>query len=185
MKFQLPKRVVLFGTESTGKTSLAHTLAAYFEEPWSAEFVRDFWDLHNGKIGPEDLDAIARGQMANEDRAADHAGRVVFCDTDLLTCTLWNDLLFPGACPAWVRAEAEERARWASLYLLCDTDVPFEPDPQRCFPDMIDRTRARGIWREALLKRRLPVVEIVGDWEFRATLGVSAVETLLEEGRAT
>ena len=33
--------------------------------------------------------------------------RVVFFDTDLLTCTLWNDWLFPGACPAWERGEVE------------------------------------------------------------------------------
>ncbi|RFC43452.1 MAG: Nicotinamide riboside kinase, partial [Verrucomicrobia bacterium] len=39
------KRVVVFGTESTGKTTLAQNLAAHFGAPWAPEFVREFWDV--------------------------------------------------------------------------------------------------------------------------------------------
>jgi HTH-type transcriptional repressor of NAD biosynthesis genes len=173
------KRIVIFGTESTGKTSLAQKLAAYFDEPWSAEFVREFWDIREGKITPPDLGTIALGQIANEDVAAARARRAVFCDTELLTCTLWDDLLFPGACPAWVRAEAEERARGYALYLLCDTDIPFAPDPQRCFPDEAGRAMCRRLWRETLDKRSLPFVEIRGDWAQREATALAAVEAVL------
>ncbi len=174
-----PRRVVIFGTESTGKTILAERLASHFGEPWSAEFVREFWDAHGGVITEADLDAIARGQLANEKAAAARARRVVFCDTDLLTCTLWDDLLFPGACPAWVRAAAEERARQAALYLLCDADVPFAPDPQRCFPDAAGRERSRQLMRDALSSRQLPCCEICGDWPERERTAIAAVEQLL------
>jgi HTH-type transcriptional repressor of NAD biosynthesis genes len=173
------KRVVIFGTESTGKTSLAQKLAAHFGEPWSPEFVREFWDLRSGKITAEDLGTIALGQIANEDSAAGPARRVLFCDTDLLTCTLWDDVLFPGACPAWVRTEADERARGSALYLLCDTDIPFVPDPQRCFPDDAGRATARKLWRDALEKRGLPFVEICGDWAQRDRTAIDAVKRVL------
>jgi HTH-type transcriptional regulator, transcriptional repressor of NAD biosynthesis genes len=173
------KRIVVFGTESTGKTSLAQRLAEHFGEPWSPEYVREFWDAHGGKITATDLDAIARGQIASEEAAAGRARRVVFCDTDLLTCTLWDDVLFPGACPAWVRAEAERRARACTLYLLCDADVPFAPDPQRCFPDTEGRERARQNWRAALESRGLPFVEIKGDWSERERTAIAAVDSVL------
>ena len=173
------KRIVIFGTESTGKTVLTQRLAAHFGEPWSEEFVREFWEIRGGTITAEDLGTIALGQMANEDRAIAAARRAVFFDTDLLTCTLWDDALFPGKCPAWVRAEAEERAGAIALWLLCDTDVPFEPDPQRSFPDAAGRARARGLWREALEKRGLPFVEIHGDWPARARAAIAAVERIL------
>jgi HTH-type transcriptional regulator, transcriptional repressor of NAD biosynthesis genes len=175
------RRVVVFGTESTGKTTLAQRLAAQFGEPWAPEFVREFWDLRGGKITAEDLGTIALGQMANEDFAAARARRVMFCDTDLLTCTLWDDLLFPGACPPWVRTEAEERARGYAQYLLCDTDIPFAPDPQRSFPDEAGRAKGRLIWREALEKRRLPLVEIRGDRARREAAAIAAVESILFE----
>ena len=152
------RRIALFGTESTGKTTLAQRLASHFGEPWSPEFVREFWELRNGKIAAEDLGTIALGQMANEDLALTQARRVAFFYTELITCTLWNDVLFPGAGPAWVREEAEKRAREFSLYLLCDADVAFAPDPQRCFPDAESSERARRLWREALVARGLPFV---------------------------
>src|SRR5476651_2021275 len=133
------RRIAVFGTESTGKTTLAQQLAAHFGEPWAPEFVRDYWDTHGGQITADDLDAIARGQIAGEDAAAARAQHVVFCDTELLTCTLWDDWLFPGACPPWVREEAERRARGVALWLLCDTDIPWSADPQRSFPDAASR----------------------------------------------
>ena len=174
------RRVVVFGTESTGKSTLAERLAVRFGEPWAEEFVREFWEIKAGKITGEDLGTIALGQIANEERAVAAAGRVVFLDTDLLTCTLWDDVLFPGACPPWVRAEAEERARGVALWLLCDTDVPFEPDPQRSFPDAAGRARGRKIWREALEQRGLPYVEIGGTRVERERLAVEAVQKLLD-----
>ena len=174
------KRVAIFGTESTGKTALARRLAAHFGEPWAPEFVREFWELRGGKITAEDLGTIALGQMANEELALSRARRAVFFDTELLTCTLWDDALFPEKCPAWVRTEAEERAQRVSLWLLCDTDVPFEPDPQRSFPDAASRMRARLIWREALEKRALPFVEIRGAWPERERAAIAAVERVVE-----
>lgn len=174
------KRIVLFGTESTGKSTLAAWLAERFGEPWAEEFVREFWEIKDGKITVNDLGTIALGQIANEDLAVAAARRVVFFDTDLLTCTLWDDVLFPGACPPWVRAEAEERARGVALWLLCDTDIPWEPDPQRSFPGAEDRARGRQLWREALEKRGLPFVEIQGDWAERERRAVEAVQKLID-----
>jgi NadR type nicotinamide-nucleotide adenylyltransferase len=176
------KRVAVFGTESTGKTTLAQRLAGRFGEPWAPEFVREFWDLRAGKITAEDLGTVALGQMANEDRAVAEARRAVFFDTTLLTCVLWDDLLFPEGCPAWVRAEAEQRAREISLYLLCDADLPFALDPQRCFPDEAGRAMGRRLWREALESRGLPFAEITGEGAAREALAVAAVESLLARG---
>jgi NadR type nicotinamide-nucleotide adenylyltransferase len=172
-------RVALFGTESTGKSSLAEALAGHFGEPWSREYVRQFWDEHAATIVAEDLDAIARGQVAGEDGAAAKARRVVFHDTELLTNVLWADVLFPGKCPAWVRTEAEARSRRMDLYLLCGADVPFAEDPQRVFRDDAERQESAALWRRTLEERGLRFVEIVGDWETRQARAIAAVGALL------
>lgn len=175
-----PLRVALFGPESTGKSTLAAALAAHYGEPWSPEYVREYWDSHDGVIGPADLDAIGRGQVAGEEAAAARARRVVFCDTDLLTCRLWDDLLFPGSCPDWVRAESETRARRFALYLFCDTDLPWSPDPQRCFPDDAGRAMCRALWLDTLATLRLPRVIVSGTGEAeRLAIARSAVDALL------
>ena len=174
-----PVRIAIFGTESTGKSALAAALAERFDEPWAPEYVRQFWDEHDGRIVAADLDAIARGQIANEEAAVARARRVVFCDTDLLTNVLWADLLFPGGCPDWVREEAERRSRQYALYLLCDTDLPWEPDPQRAFPDPADRARLCVLWRETLESRGLPHERIVGRDAAREARAFAAVERVL------
>jgi NadR type nicotinamide-nucleotide adenylyltransferase len=175
----MTKRVAIFGPESTGKTTLAASLACHFGEPWAPEYVRQFWEEHGGVITAADLDLVARSQIAAEEEAIARGRRVVFCDTELLTCTLWDDLLFPGACPAWVRLEADRRARAFDLYLLCATDLPFEPDPQRCFPDAESRSLCMNLWRDALVRRAIPFIEIRGAEEARLASAIEAVNDIL------
>ena len=181
-------RVVLFGPESTGKSTLAARLAERFRAPWSAEFVREYWEKHDGVIGPEDLDAIARGQAAGEDAASARAletkhdaggAGVVFHDTDVLTCTIWDDLLFPGACPAWVREEAARRVRATDLFLFCDTDLPWAPDPQRCFPDEAGRAMCRRVFLEKLEATGARWVRVWGTEQEREARAAAQVEGML------
>lgn len=174
-----PLRVALFGPESTGKTSLASWLAAEFGEPWAPEYVRSFWDARGGRIEAEDLEVIARGQIEAEEAAARRARRIVFCDTELLTNVLWADLLFPGRCPPALRMEADRRCQAYALYLFCETDLPFEPDPQRCFPDEAGRARCRELWRAALDSRSLRHATISGAMNERRLQARQAVERLL------
>lgn len=171
-------RLALFGTESTGKSALAEKLAAHFSEPWSPEYVRQFWEDHDGRIEARDLDAIARGQIAGEERAAAQARRIVFHDTELVTNVLWADVLFPGECPSWVREEAETRSRRMSLYLLCAADVPFAPDPQRVFTDDTARQASARQWRDELGRRGLNFIEVAGGWAEREARAIAAVNAL-------
>lgn len=168
-------RVAVFGTESTGKTTLARCLAACFDVPWAAEYVRAFWDARGGDIRAADLATIARGQIDNEEVAAARADPLVICDTELITNTLWADLLFPGQCPAWVREAAERRSRHYALYLLCDTDIEHVDDGQRCFPGPVERARCRRLWRETLSARNLPFVAIRGSLEARIATASAAI----------
>ncbi len=176
-------RVVLYGAESTGKSTLAERLAARVGAPWSAEFVREYWYAHGGVVTADSLETIARGQAEAEDLARARAGasgaRVVFHDTDLLTCTLWDDLLFPGACPEWVRVEAAKRARATDLFLFCDTDLPWAPDPQRCFPDEAGRAMCRRVFLEKLEATGARWTRVYGAEAERESRAVSAVELLL------
>jgi nicotinamide riboside kinase len=182
-----PLRIAVYGTESTGKTTLAARLAEHFRAPLVTEYAREFWDAQGG-ISLGDIPAIAREQWRREDAAlaechllsdkSPGAGRLIICDTEALTTVIWSDLLY-GSCPDDVRRGAELRARRYARYLLLDTDVPFEPDPQRCFPDPADRERARRVWQGALERRNLPHVLIQGGWAERERAAIAAVQELL------
>lgn len=173
-------RIAVFGAECTGKSTLARQLGEHFAEPWAPEYVRWFWDAHDGAITASDLDAIARGQIANERAAAARSRQLLFCDTELITNTLWADLLFPGQCPQWLRREADRRSRNYAVYLLCDTDLPFAVDSQRCFPEPGQRAHCRRLWRRALADRHLPFVDITGHGRQRTAAAIATIEALMQ-----
>lgn len=176
-RMSAPLRVAVYGPESTGKTLLAINLARHFRAPCVAEYAREFWDQH-GAITLEDIPAIAREQWRREDEAAQRASDLVICDTEALTTVLWSDLLY-GTCPDEVRRTADRRTRNYALYLLLDIDVPFAPDPQRCFPDDEGRAKELRVWHGALERRNLPYTWIRGDWLSRERTARAAIEQIL------
>jgi len=168
------KRVCVFGPESTGKSTLARDLAEHFHTVHVTEFARGLLDQKQGRCDPEDIPLIARGQAASEDALARQANRVLICDTDLLTTSVWSDVLF-GSCPAWIVEEAERREY--DLYLLTDVDAPWVADSQRYLPHRREEFRDRCI--RVLESRSRPYVRISGSWEQRLRQARKAVDRLI------
>lgn len=171
------KRIVLTGSESTGKSTLAAELADHFHAPLVPEFLRIYASRLETDLGPEDVDAIARGQIELEDRIASaSAGRnLMILDTDLLSAVVYNHHYY-GDCPAWI--EEEFRTRAGDLYLLMDIDAPWIPDRLRDRGDR--REEMHGLFRTALSQRGLNWVVIRGSWEERRRGAVEAVERVLK-----
>lgn len=130
------RRVVVTGSECTGKTTLARDLAARGGALWVPEQSREFAAGLGRPLTYEDVGAIASAQIAAEDAivadAACRGDRVVFLDTDLISTVVYGRHYY-GACPSWIEAEA--RVRLGDLYLLADIDVPWMPDGVRDRPE--------------------------------------------------
>lgn len=67
-------KVVLFGPESTGKTTLSKQLARHYNTVWAPEYAREYlqdkWNNERKTCEPKDLIPIAIGQMALENSLA-------------------------------------------------------------------------------------------------------------------
>ncbi len=156
------KRVVVFGPESTGKSTLAADLAARFETVMVPEYARSLLEATAARVDDQAMERIVRGQRATEDALAKSANRILVCDTDVLTTTVWWDILL-GHCPAWVTEEA--RRRPCDLTFLTDIDVPWEPDPIRFRPD--DRAAFLARCEATLEAAKRPYVKLSGSREAR------------------
>ena len=164
------KRVVLTGSESVGKTTLALRLGDHFGVPVAAEFVRAYAAERGDKLGFGDHGAIARGQMAGEDAAIARARDMVILDTDLVSTVVYCEHYF-GMCPDWITHEAKKRA--AELYLLLKPDVPWEADGVRDRGQQ--RAEMHALFLAKLTEMGLRYVELSGEGEERLAAAIKAI----------
>lgn len=170
-------RVVLTGSESTGKTTLAGRLAEYYGAELVPEFVRGYAEAKGGIIDFEDHGPIARGQMALEDEHVARATGIVVQDTDLLSTVVYCEHYF-GQCPQWIRDAAV--ARRPDLYLLCEIDVVWVHDGVRDRGHM--REAMQELFRDAVRQTAVATAVITGDWTERLQRSVDAVDALVLAG---
>jgi NadR type nicotinamide-nucleotide adenylyltransferase len=168
-------RVVLTGSECTGKTTLAIRLAAHYGIEYVPEFVRDFAARKGAPIDFADHGAIARGQIALEDEYIARAHALLVQDTDLLSTVVYCTHYF-GRCPPWIADAA--RGRRPDLYLLCEIDVPWIEDGIRDRGHM--REEMQEMFRAAVYGAGAPFVAIAGESDQRFAAAVQAIDRLTE-----
>jgi len=169
------RRVAVLGTESTGKTTLAETLAHELDTVWVPEYGRGYCENRDPlALTAEDFDAIGKGQARDEDEAATRANRLLICDTDLRTTATWCDLIV-GTRPAWL-AEAAARRRYNHVLLL-DADVPWVQDGTRVLRD--ERIEHTERLRRELERTEQPYTLISGSWAERHTEARAVLECIL------
>jgi NadR type nicotinamide-nucleotide adenylyltransferase len=171
--------VVLIGPECTGKTRLAQDLAAHFGVPWAPEHARAYVERHGSALRYEDVEAIARGQLAAEDAAiavaVEQGARFVLLDTDLVSTMVYSRHYYDD-CPPWIEAEAVRRL--GDLYLLHHVDVDWEPDGlQREQPERREELFVRFKLTLELLDGR--VAHIEGNWGERRRRALEAIEAFV------
>ncbi|MEX2350034.1 MAG: ATP-binding protein [Flavobacteriaceae bacterium] len=179
--YKNPLKIVLFGPESTGKTTLASDLATHFNTTWAAEYMRDYlqkkWNNRQEPCTPADLIPIAQGQLEAEKKATQNASKVVFCDTNLLQLKVYSEYYYNGFCPEEIIMQAKTNPY--DLYLLLDVDVPWVPDDLRDRPE--DREKLFKLFEKELKQTNKPYIVISGNYKQRVQKAKNAVDTLLKK----
>jgi NadR type nicotinamide-nucleotide adenylyltransferase len=121
--------IVITGPESTGKTALAQALAEKWNILWIPEYARQYVENLDHPYNYDDVVRIAQHQIREEAEYVAKVGHgVLFFDTWLIITKVWFDLVF-GKCPEWITDHI--RNSKIDLFLICNTDLPWIPDPVR------------------------------------------------------
>lgn len=176
-----PRRVCLLGAESTGKTTLARSLAAAYETVWNPEYGRPYTEIGRPAEAPWtswELTHIARIQCWYEDFLAELADDVLFCDTDAFTTALFHEAYLGSETHAF--DDLVERSY--DLFLVCGLDVPWSHDGIREFEER------RGWMHDRYVERAQasgsPWLLVEGPPDARLAQARVAVDALLRRGGA-
>ncbi len=172
-------KVVLFGPESTGKTTLSKQLARYYNTVWAPEYAREYlqkkWNNERKTCEADDLVPIAIGQMKLENKLVDKADRVLICDTDLLETKVYSEEYYGGFVDPVLDKAAKNNTY--DLYLLTYIDTPWEEDDLRDRPEL--RREMFNAFENALKKYNRPYVLLEGNKETRLKIAVNAIDQLI------
>ncbi len=165
-----PRRIVLIGSESTGKSTLAAGLATRLGTIWVPEFARSYALARPGPLTREDAEPIARGQLAAERSALEsRPGPVVF-DTDLVSTSLYARHYY-GLTLEWADSAIHDAP--AGLYLLCDVDLAWVSDPVRDRGER--RAEMHRLFEADLVRRHLPYRLVQGTGAAREAAALTAL----------
>ncbi len=172
-------KVVLFGPESSGKTTLSRQLARHYNTVWAPEYAREYlqnkWNNERKTCENSDLLPIAIGQMKLENDLAKKADKILICDTDLLETKVYSEEFYGG----YVAPELEKSAsqNTYNLYLLTYIDTPWEEDDLRDRPEL--RLEMFNAFENALKKYNRPYVLLKGDKKTRLENAIIEIDKIL------
>lgn len=177
-------RICVVGAESTGKTTLVRDLATRYRASWVPEYGRAFTQVRVSQSSTidwhtEDFANIASQQQADEDAAAQDARKLLFCDTDALTTSVWHERMLGYSSDELGHLA---RSRTYALYILTRDDVPYEYDGVR---DAVEGDEFTRPWmtqrlRELLEDRQEPWIEVAGTRTDRLEASVRKLTSLLK-----
>lgn len=173
-------KVVLFGPESSGKTTLSKLLARHYNTVWVPEYARDYlqnkWNNERKTCENSDMIPIAEGQMKLENELAQKADKILICDTDLLETKVYSEEFYDG----FVHPDLEKAAiqNTYDLYLLTYIDAPWKKDDLRDRPEQ--RLEMFKAFENALKKYHRPYILLKGDKKDRLEIAINEIDKILK-----
>jgi nicotinamide riboside kinase len=170
----MPEPIFITGAESTGKSTLTGQLARHYGGAGTEEFARTYLMNLKRHYTLEDLNAIAHGQIRiiKESRKLP----LVFVDTDLINLKVWYDEVFHFV-PDFLLESISLLG--SGHYLLCQPDIPWEPDPLRENPNR--REFLNGRYEDELIRAGFPFHRVTGTGASRLECAIQIVDKILSE----
>ena len=184
-------KIVFFGSESSGKTTLCLEIAKYFSVPSCPEYVREYLMLRNlaenrqGIISVyDDIEPMSIGQAALEasfekyfskqDISQKKITKLLLYDTNIETNWIYSNYYFQKTPEILDMLVAQKQY---DLYLLLFPDIAWVDDGLRDSPD--NRMAMHHLFKDYLIDNHRNFIEIKGSYENRFQQAKNAINKLL------
>lgn len=166
-------KVVILGTESTGKTTLTQKLANHFNCIQVTEAGRDLIENSN-QFEYSDLEKVAIEHARRIENSMIGNHPLLIIDTDIHITQSYSRFVFNRSLET---APAIYAVNKANLYLYLDKDAPYIQDGTRLDEsqrDLLDESH-----RSILDQAGIRYITIRGNWEERLEEAIKSVNSLL------
>jgi len=166
-------KVVLLGTESTGKSTLTQQLAQHYNCSLVSEAGRDIIDDSN-EFSFNDLHLVATEHAKRIDEAVLGESPLIIIDTDIHITKSYAQFIFEKELDV---DDDIIKSNQANLYLYLGDDAPYMQDGTRL--NQIERNFLDLSHREILQRHKIDTIEIWGNWTNRFDRAVKEIDSLL------
>ncbi|MBK7129520.1 MAG: ATP-binding protein [Crocinitomicaceae bacterium] len=170
-------KIAVTGPESCGKTSLAEDIAKHYRISFIPEFAREYLLNQKGIYTATDLDVIANGQFNAIELAAKNQKNLLISDTEMLVMCIWSEVKF-GFVSSQIQSALSKQN--FDHYFICDTDIPWEPDPLR--ENEHDRDELLKLYLDKTKQMNYSFTLLSGNHQTRLKKAVEIIDRLLDSG---
>ncbi len=172
-------KIAIVGPENSGKSTLSKDLELILPQSVRRkEYARAYLREKGMPYSYKDLGIIAYHQhrselyIENELIQKHPQDAVLICDTEFLVLKIWSEYVFGGVSPY---VSSGYRKQKYDLYLLCKSDLPWENDGLREYPDENIRAYLFELYKQHLTESSSNYHVIEGD--FRLEQALKAIHT--------
>ncbi len=184
-------KVVFFGSESSGKTTICLEIAKYFSVPSCPEYVREYLMLRNlaenrqgiisiyddiepMSIGQAALEASFEKYFSNQDISKKKITKLLLYDTNIETNWIYSNYYFQKTPEILDMLVAQKQY---DLYLLLFPDIVWVDDGLRDSPN--NRMAMHNLFKDYLVDNHRNFIEIKGSYENRFQQAKDAINKLI------
>lgn len=168
------KKVIILGTESTGKSTLTTKIADYFGVPYVQEMGREII-ANSQNFTFSDLFKVVKAHSAAIQDASNSFPPLLIIDTDLHLTASYARFCFQQEIPL---TKEDIQTQKADLYLYLGKDAPFIQDGTRLTET--DRNLLDASHLQILKEKGIFFEEISGNWEERTQKAITLIQELLQ-----
>lgn len=178
VKSSFLKKVIILGSESTGKSSLCKLLSEHYNCDYVPEVARSINDQSN-ECTMADLATIANAHaIAIEEISQTAKSPLLIIDTDINITQSYAQFLFQQNLDL---TQGIIEANKADLYLYLDNDCPHVQDGTRLNKN--DRDLLHLSHQKTLQENGIDYVVISGDWESRFSKSIEYIDDLIKNNQ--
>lgn len=174
------KKVVIVGTESSGKSTLTKRLAKLYNTNYVDEFGRVLCEEMGGYDGIFTADLfpiIAYGHKMAEYKEINYSNKILFVDTEIVVTQYFSELL-SGKNPI---LEIIAENNYYDLWLYLEPDIEWISDGFRTYGNKEERSINNVKLKKMLDDRNIKYHVINGSYAERITEAIKYIDELMEK----